>query len=173
MKTRSQIIIGIIILLAISMVAYASMQDKVESEVMMKETMMEKPEVESMMKDTMMEKPEDQTIMKDDSAMMEKKGVYVPYSPEVIANATGDIVLFFRAPWCPSCQTLEKDIQANLGKIPATLTLVDVDYDSSKDLKIKYGVTYQHTFVQVDNTGTLLKKWSGSGTLDALLAEIK
>jgi hypothetical protein len=36
-----------------------------------------------------------------------------------------------------------------------------VDYDTAIALRKKYSVTYQHTFVQVDENGKLLKKWSG------------
>ena len=58
---------------------------------------------------------------------------------------------------------------ANLQKIPAGIHILKVDYDHSEDLQKKYGVTYQHTFVQVDENGNLLKKWSGSPTLSSLL----
>lgn len=47
-----------------------------------------------------------------------------------------------------------------------------VDYDDSDDLKIRYGVTYQHTLVQVDENGKQLKKWSGSPTLEELKSEV-
>lgn len=47
-----------------------------------------------------------------------------------------------------------------------------VNYDNSKELKTKYGVTYQHTLVQVDKDGKLLKKWAGSPTLSDLVSEI-
>jgi hypothetical protein len=33
------------------------------------------------------------------------------------------------------------------------------DYDSNIDLRKKYGVTSQHTFVQIDSSGNLIKKW--------------
>jgi hypothetical protein len=47
-----------------------------------------------------------------------------------------------------------------------------VDYDNSDELKKKYGVTYQHTLVQVDKDGNLIKKWSGSPTLTSLVKEV-
>ncbi|MBI5139322.1 thioredoxin family protein [Candidatus Nomurabacteria bacterium] len=102
-------------------------------------------------------------------------GTYETYAPEkvALASATHDVVLFFRASWCPTCIAVDKDIKANLGKIPASLTILDVNYDNSSDLKKKYGVTYQHTFVQVDKDGNMLKKWSGSPTLASLVTEVK
>ena len=75
--------------------------------------------------------------------------------------------------WCPTCISVDKDIKANLSKIPSGLSILDVNYDNSTALKQKYGVTYQHTFVQVDKDGNLIKKWSGSPTLTALVAEVK
>jgi hypothetical protein len=48
-----------------------------------------------------------------------------------------------------------------------------VDYESSTELKKKYGVTYQHTLVQVDAQGNMITKWSGGNTLESLLEKIK
>ena len=99
-------------------------------------------------------------------------GSYEVYGPEKIARASsGDVVLFFRASWCPSCRAVDADIRANLGKIPRDLTILDVNYDDSTELKKKYGVTYQHTFVQVDANSNLIKKWSGSATLQAIVGQ--
>ena len=114
----------------------------------------------------------DSTADKDDT--MTKAGSYEVYSPEKLAKATtGDVVLFFRAGWCPTCRAVDSDIKANLLKIPENLTILDVNYDNSSALKQKYGVTYQHTFVQVDKDGNMIKKWSGSPTLSALVLEVK
>ena len=109
-----------------------------------------------------------------DGAMM-KVGSYEPYTSAKVAmaSATQDVVLFFRASWCPTCRAVDADINAHLKEIPETLSILDVNYDTASDLKKKYGVTYQHTFVQVDAQGNLIKKWSGSPTLSALVAEVK
>ncbi len=101
-------------------------------------------------------------------------GFYKIFSGEKIEKIqTEKIVYFFRAGWCPTCRAVHADIQANLEKIPSNLTILDIDYDNSTALKQKYGVTYQHTFVQVDAEGKLIKKWSGSPTLAALVKEVK
>ncbi len=106
--------------------------------------------------------------------MVLAKGVYTPYDPALLANAEkGKVVLFFRASWCPTCKALDGNIRANLSTIPDGVTILDVNYDDSSAMKQKYGVTYQHTMVQVDKSGTLIKKWSGSQTLAAFLAEIQ
>lgn len=138
------------------------------------DAVMEKKDGEVMEKsgETMMKKDESAMIDKGDSMM--KAGSYEAYSAEKIAKAaSGDVVLFFRASWCPTCRGVDADIKAHLKDIPANLTILDVNYDDSSALKAKYGVTYQHTFVQVDAQGNQIKKWSGSPTLSALVAEVK
>ncbi len=106
--------------------------------------------------------------------MMKEKGSYVPFDSALLAKAqNGKVVLFFRASWCPMCKGLDANIRANVGEIPEGVTILDVDYDNSAEMKKKYGVTYQHTMVQVDVDGTLIKKWSGSPTLAVLVSEIK
>jgi thiol-disulfide isomerase/thioredoxin len=123
--------------------------------------------------DSMMKKDETSMTGKGDTMM--KAGSYEVYGVEkvMLATATHDVVLFFRAGWCPTCRAVDSDIKANLSKIPSSLAILDVNYDNSSALKQKYGVTYQHTFVQVDKDGNLIKKWSGSPTLAALVAEVK
>lgn len=113
--------------------------------------------------------------MMDQADAMMKVGSYQDYSPEKVtaASADQDIVLFFRANWCPSCVGLDRDIMANLNKLPANLVILKVNYDDASELKQKYEVTYQHTFVQVDKNGQLIKKWSGSPTLARLIAEVQ
>ena len=117
---------------------------------------------------------EEKSVMNDDETIM-SVGSYEVYAPEkvILASVTHDVVLFFKADWCPTCRALDTDIKDNLSKIPESLTILRVDYDNSTALKQKYGITYQHTFVQVDKNGNLIKKWSGSPTLSALISEIK
>ncbi len=182
----SKVVIGIIAVAVIGLGAYgyssnqkeAAMmeQKKMEEEKMMMEqkameekAMMEK---EAMEGDKMMEK--DGAMMEKDGAMMEKQGLYAPYEASKLAMAeTGKVVLFFKASWCPSCRTLDADIKASLADIPAGVTILEVDYDKSAELKQKYGVTMQHTLVQVDKNGTLINKWSGGATLEDVVKNIK
>jgi thiol-disulfide isomerase/thioredoxin len=74
------------------------------------------------------------------------------------------VVLFFNAKWCSTCKKARSNLEADLTAIPADLAIVLVDFDSETDLKRKYGVTVQHTFVQIDADGNELAKWSGSLT---------
>ncbi len=101
-------------------------------------------------------------------------GIYVDYDASYLSRAAeGDVVLFFHAPWCPHCKETNTDILNNKDNIPGNVTILKVDYDSSKDLRNKYGVTYQHTFVQVDSTGNKLKLWVGSKTLSDILKQVQ
>ncbi len=100
-------------------------------------------------------------------------GNYEAYEPSLLQRAkTEKVVLFFYAPWCPTCRTVDTDIKNRLNDLPSDLSLSIVDYDSSTELKKEYGVTYQHTFVQVDEAGNMLKKWSGGSTLQSILAQL-
>ena len=74
----------------------------------------------------------------------------------------GNVVLFFNAAWCPTCREAVANLDAN--GVPAGLTVVSVDYDSASQLKREYGVTVQHTFVQVDSSGAQQTKFTGALT---------
>ncbi|MEK7642578.1 MAG: thioredoxin family protein [Patescibacteria group bacterium] len=118
---------------------------------------------------------EEMIVSKDTSDSVEATaGTYEAYSPARIALAEkGKVVLFFYASWCPYCRLADNDINKNLSDIPKDVYILKTDYDKEKALKQKYGVTYQHTFVQVDGSGNLLKKWSGSESLSQILTNIK
>lgn len=103
---------------------------------------------------------------------------YVEYSEANLAKATendGKAVLFFAAlAWCPSCQAADKDIKTNFDKVPSDITILKVDYDTAKDLKQKYAITMQDTFVQVDSQGEEITRWNSGGQgVQALLANAK
>jgi len=134
-------------------------------------------ETSAMQKDGAMTESKD-SMMGNEGAMMDgemmTKGSYEAYAPEKLAKAnTGDVVLFFRAAWCPTCKALDGDIRANLDRIPAGVTILDVNYDTETALKQKYGVTYQHTLVQVDADGNMITKWSGGLALSDLISKVQ
>ena len=156
-------------------VASAQMENKETSR-----DMMGKTEAGNENEGTLVDKTQDEAMMKKDTPAMEKKdvmmggGQYVTYAPLKLSFAKeGKVVLFFRAGWCPTCRALDGDIRSHLGDLPKDVLILDVDYDTAKELKQKYGVTYQHTLVQVDETGNMIAKWSGSEKLSDLLSEVK
>jgi len=79
-----------------------------------------------------------------------------------VLAAKGPVVLFFYATWCPTCRVAIEDINANLDQL-GDVTVVIVDYDKNSDLKTKYKITYQHTFVQIDEKSNKLAVWNGGG----------
>jgi thiol-disulfide isomerase/thioredoxin len=100
-------------------------------------------------------------------------GSYETYTPQKLAYAEkGKVVLFFKASWCPSCRVLDSSIKDNRKNIPDGVTILEVDYDSNTDLRKKYGVTTQHTLVEVDANGDLQQKWSGGSTLGSIVERI-
>jgi len=76
-------------------------------------------------------------------------------------------VLFFAADWCPTCRAAFRDLDANGAKL-GNRKIVVVDYDTSAELKKRYGVTYQHTWVWIDATGKALATWNGGGVTEIL-----
>jgi len=134
--------------------------------------LMMEEETENMMQEDVVADGEVSTIEKPED-IQTVYGSFETYSAEKVANATGDVVIFFHATWCPSCRALIGDIEKNARVIPAGTTILKADYDTETALKKKYGVTTQHTLVQVDNDGNLIKKWSGGSKLANLLLEIQ
>ena len=96
-------------------------------------------------------------------------GAYIDYAAYARdpAAATGKVVLFFHATWCPICREVEESLTS--APVPAGLTVVKVDFDDAGELRQRYGVTVQHTFVQVDAQGRQLAKWSTGTSADEIL----
>lgn len=87
---------------------------------------------------------------------------------EQIAAAAqkGPVVLFFHASWCPTCQAADRDIKNNLKDLKNGVQVLRLNYGNSATdhpRAKEYGITYQHTFVQVDANGKQVKKWNGGG----------
>jgi thioredoxin 1 len=104
---------------------------------------------------------------------------YLPYTPEVLESAKSTRrVLFFYASWCPTCIPANADFTKNVSQLPSDVTVIRVNYNDGdtdaeeKALAAKYGVTYQHTYVQIDAEGNEVTKWNG-GSTEELLAKIK
>lgn len=96
-----------------------------------------------------------------DTASEARGGAYVDYSPTAVADSAGVTLLFFHASWCPSCRQIESEIIAE--GVPDDVTIIKVDYDTHQDLRQKYGVTIQTTFVKVDSQGNELEKFTPYG----------
>ncbi len=90
------------------------------------------------------------------------------YSAGEATYAENTKVYFFHAAWCSVCVGIENEINADPSRIPEGTTLIKVDYDTQTALRQEYGVTTQYTFVQFDNSGNKIAKWSAINLNKAL-----
>lgn len=121
----------------------------------------------------------DEGAMDDNQTMKNDDQRYSEYTKAALDGADDNRrVLFFYASWCPTCIPVDADLKASASKIPADVSVIRVNYNDpetdqeEKDLAHKYGITYQHTFVQIDKQGNEVTKWNGGKTAE-LLANIK
>jgi len=134
--------------------------DKIDDDKMMEEeAMMEKGEdsAATMEEEVMMDKG-DESMEKEETMTKELAGSYAEYDDSMLGE-TENTVIFFHASWCPSCRAADSGISE--GEVPEGLTILKADFDSATDLRKKYSVVGQHTFVQVDADGNEIKKWLG------------
>ncbi len=178
------VIAGVVLLVLVGGgLFFANQQSKSTQEAKMaqeKAAMMQKDSSETPQKEAMEKKEGEAMMEKNDDKMMKADSArYVEYSKATLDSAANNRrVLFFYASWCPICKPADADLKANSSKIPSDVTVIRVNYNDpetdqeEKDLAKKYGITYQHTFVQIDSQGKEVTKWNG-GKTDELLANIK
>ncbi len=77
--------------------------------------------------------------------------------------AEGRTVVFFYATWCPNCILTLSELSERWAEIDPAITLVIADYDRETDLKADYGVTYQDTFVLLDEKAEPVRLWNAGG----------
>ncbi len=103
---------------------------------------------------------------------------YLPYTNDSFdSQRTKRRVLFFYASWCTTCRPVNAEFAQNKNEIPKDVVVFRVNYKDSdtdeaeKNLAEKYKITYQHTFVQVNQQGEVIKKWNG-GNLAELIKNV-
>lgn len=143
-----QLLVSMLILASCSIMVFATGTMEKESS----QTMMDSPDTE----DT-------EVMMEDkDSIKMGGKVSFTGLDDARAIAGRGPAVLFFYADWCPTCKVAMKSIDENSKKL-GDITVVVVNYDKARDLREKYLVTYQHTFVQIDENGDKIALWNGGG----------
>ena len=125
-----------------------------------------------MSSDAMSPAPSPSAAMSHSEAASQSYITYDQYQASKDTYADSKVVLFFNATWCPDCRAINEALTSDPGKIPAGTTVVSVDYDQHADLRQRYGVTMQHTFVQIDTNGEKTRQWV-STSVDALLKELQ
>lgn len=141
-------------------------EDKMKKDSMDKDHEMEK---DSMKKDSM-DKDKDHKMDKEDMSM-EKNGEYISlddYNAHKDMYKDTTTVYFFHANWCPICVGIDNELNSDKSMIPAKTVIVKTDFDSAKDLRKKYGVTAQTSFVQVDKDGNKVNMWTANSAKDAV-----
>ena len=99
-------------------------------------------------------------------------GVYQKYDEAVITQYEKNI-LFFTASWCPSCVEADKNLLAQKNMIPSKMAIHDVDYDTAVQLREKYNIDKQHTFVQIDQSGNEITRWTNSTTVEDIVSHMQ
>lgn len=119
----------------------------------------------------------DDSMTKDESAMgghessESSSGKYITladYNSSSSENSDTRVVYFFHASWCPNCKAIDESLVNDPSQIPDGVTIIKTDFDNSTDLRQKYGVTTQYTFVEVDKDGNEVKQWTAPTTEKAL-----
>lgn len=176
MKNNGLIVVLLVIIIggaAVLTVKNKKADDKMmaEDQVMMEDEAMvgeDKMMDDKTMEGEVMVDEEEEMMEDDDKMMMADKGDYVAYDEKSFKAAKDSKrVLFFHAGWCPTCRPVDKELTEKIKEIPEGVVVFKVNYDTAKALKKKHEVTYQHTFVLVDEDGVEVSKWNGGG-----LAEI-
>ena len=97
---------------------------------------------------------------------------YTKYDAEKLKNSSEKYnLLFFHAPWCPSCEAIKKAFAREW--VPENMMIFEVDYDSNLELRKKYEVHSQTTFVLVNQNWDMIKKWIASLGISDLKAKVE
>lgn len=107
-----------------------------------------------------MEEPVEEGGMESAPAAQEPQelpvGQYTEYTDGVIGDGF-PAVLFFAASWCPSCQANDARLSEWYNNGGLYISVYKIDYDNSADLKARYGVVQQDTFVRIDAEGNAVR----------------
>lgn len=166
MNKKTSVIVSVVVALFLvggGIMAYSSSQN-------------DKKEQENMaIKEKTVSMEEDDIAKESDSAnndaAMSKQGSYVTledYNKDPGKYSDSKRVYFFHASWCSICKNIDEEIKSDMSKIPVGVTIIKTDFDDSTDLRQKYGVTTQYTFVQVDNNGNETSKWIATSLQKAI-----
>ena len=97
------------------------------------------------------------TIQEDEMEVSETfSAIYTDF--EAGAGEGQKHVLFFHAPWCPTCVKWEGKVTAGMDDLNENVVIYKTDYDTSDDLKTQYEITKQSTAVFINADGSVAKK---------------
>ena len=172
---KTIVIAGIVILVLVGGGLYIANQNSKQSE------QAKMAQEKAAMEEKAAMKAKEDAAMKKDETVMDKNASsrYIEYSKAALVLAADKRrVLYFYANWCPICRPADINFKAEVSKIPEDVVVYRVNYNDTdtdqeeEDLAKKYGITYQHTFVQIDAEGKEVFSWNG-GQIEELLRNIR
>jgi len=96
---------------------------------------------------------------------------YTDYSEEKAKNATQkNIILFFHTDWCSSCKSFEEKVLSE--NIPEDILILKVDFDKNNELRQKYNILTQTSFILIDKNWNLIKRWIWSRDISDIIQKI-
>ena len=102
----------------------------------------------------------EEAMMEDESdsdVAAEASTEYAVYSDEVIGNGK-ESVLFFHASWCPKCKANDGKLTSWYNSQEFGRSIYKIEFDDAGDLREKYGVTSQDTFILIDGDGNEISR---------------
>ena len=102
-----------------------------------------------------------------ESNMQYLKGTGEDY--ERLIKESKPFAVFFHAAWCGECRKLEKNITENWASLPEEAILLQVDFDTETELKKKYDITFQTTFVFINSNGEKAGKTLANPSMESLV----
>lgn len=96
-----------------------------------------------------------------------------PYSAAALAEAQKadkPVALHFRADWCPTCRAQDKVLESLKTEPGLDLTVFAVNYDTEKDLKRRFQINSQSTFVVLKGQKETSRLVGDTSKLNILMA---
>lgn len=84
-------------------------------------------------------------------------GYYRNYVDGVIGNDF-ESILFFHAAWCPYCIANNTKLEAWYAEKHFPRSVYKIDFDTADELKARFGVTNQDTFILIGRDGNEIKR---------------
>ncbi len=157
MKKRTIIITAVLVSMLTVVAAIAAVSSN-------KEQPTKQPNQSQPLKDKLADKQPKTTTdnQKPGNSNLQTPGRYTAHTQDAQKDPSySTTILFFHASWCPECRAYEKAIEA--GTLPDSTQILKVDFDSAGELRSRYKVTLQSTFVSVSSSGEQRTKWVGYG----------
>jgi len=99
------------------------------------------------------------------SASTRTQQTYLLYKEGVIGNGQTS-VLFFFASWCPRCIETDNALRDIFGTGTVPVSAYKIDFDDGGELRTRFGVSKEHTFVKIDGKGQMIGKIYGPSVGD-------